>query len=106
MSNMHILASAAITNLKIFCELFLDHGRGLRLWSAMSQEHIVLKIYYLREDRRPLTNLFRVLRRLSVPRYEPQACRADETTGFLDVLTSEGGPSEDNAAGSDGQCGL
>lgn len=62
MGHIHELASVSIANLKFVPEFFLDPGRRLWLLSATGQEQVVLKVNDLREERRPLTNLLRVLR--------------------------------------------
>ena len=106
MGHIYELASVSIANLKFVPEFPLDPGRRLWLLSATGQEQVVLKINDLREDCRPLTNLLRVLWCLAICRDELQAYGIDDTAGFLDVLASEVGPPEYDAASTDGQHSL
>jgi hypothetical protein len=105
-SRVYKLGNASIANLKLVQEFFPDPIRQPWLRSTTGQEQIVLKINDLREDRRPLTNLLRVLWRLSVRRDKLQACSIDDVTSFLNVLTSEVEPPEDKATRRDGERGL
>lgn len=105
-SHVHRFANASIANLKFVPEFLLDPSRQLWLRAAIDQEHVVLEIQELREDRGLLTNLFRIFWRPPVYRDELQFCRVDEAASFSDILTSEFGPPQEDAARTDGQHGL
>ena len=106
MSYAHKLESVSTANLKLMSEFFLYPSCQAWFLTTVGQEQKVFKIDDLREDRRPLTNPFRILWWLSMRRNELQACCIDDLAGLLNVLTSEFGPPEDDATRGDRHHGL